>query len=76
MKYLSPPYPAPKKTGCLSAKASQFLAYGTISRIGIVAVFARSLFRGAALMSVAVIGMLAIGAIISTVWRGRSRPIG
>jgi hypothetical protein len=44
--------------------------------IGIFAVFALFLLLGAALIIVAVIGMLTIGAVISAVWRGRSRRIG
>jgi uncharacterized membrane-anchored protein len=43
---------------------------------GILAVFALFLILGTALISVAVIGMLTIGAIIAAVWRGRSRRIG
>src|SRR5437667_8832467 len=43
--------------------------------IGIFAVFALFFLLGAALISVAVIGMLTIGATISAVWRGRARRI-
>jgi hypothetical protein len=44
--------------------------------IGIVAVFALFLLLGAALISLAVIGVLTVGAIVSAVWRGRSSRIG
>jgi hypothetical protein len=44
--------------------------------VGVFAVFALFLLLGAALITLAVIGMLTIGAIISAVWRGRSRRIG
>jgi hypothetical protein len=44
--------------------------------IGILAVFALFLLLGAALISLAVIGVLTVGAIVSAVWRGRSRHIG
>src|SRR5438552_4471804 len=44
--------------------------------IGIFAVFALFLLLGAALISLAVIGVLTIGAILSAVWRGRSRRTG
>ena len=44
--------------------------------IGILAVFALFLLLGAALISLVVIGVLTVGAIVSAVWRGRSRRIG
>jgi hypothetical protein len=44
--------------------------------IGFLAVFALFLLLGAVLISLAVIGMLTMGAILSVVWRGRSRRIG
>ena len=44
--------------------------------IGILAVFALFLLLGAALISLAVIGVLTVGAIVSAVWRGRSSRIG
>ena len=43
--------------------------------IGFLAVFALLLLLGAVLISLAVIGVLTIGAILSVVWRGRSRRI-
>ena len=43
--------------------------------IGFLAVFALFLLLGAVLISLAVIGVLTIGAILSVVWRGRSRRI-
>ena len=44
--------------------------------VGFLAVFALFLLLGAVLISSAVIGVLTIGAILSAVWRGRSRRIG
>jgi hypothetical protein len=44
--------------------------------IGILAVLALFLLLGVALISLAVIGVLTVGAIVSAVWRGRSRRIG
>jgi hypothetical protein len=44
--------------------------------VGVIAVFALFLLFGAVLISLAVIGVLTIGAILSAVWRGRSRRIG
>jgi hypothetical protein len=44
--------------------------------IGILTVFALFLLLGAALISLAVIGGLIVGAIVSAVWRGRSSRIG
>jgi hypothetical protein len=44
--------------------------------IGILAVFALFLLLGAALISLAVVGVLTVGAIVSAVRRGRSRRIG
>jgi hypothetical protein len=44
--------------------------------IGVLAVFALFLLLGAALISLTVIGVLTIGAVLSAVWRGRSRRIG
>jgi Flp pilus assembly protein TadB len=41
-----------------------------------LAVFALFLLLGAVLISSGVIGVLTIGAILSAVWRGRSRRIG
>src|SRR5436190_15811998 len=39
--------------------------------IGILAMFALFLLVGAALISLAVIGLLTVGAIVSALWRGR-----
>jgi hypothetical protein len=44
--------------------------------IGILAVLALFLLLGVALISLAVIGVLTVGAIVSAVWRGRFRRIG
>src|SRR5437773_10509009 len=56
---------------CRRIEVDEIWAY-----VGILAVFALFLLLGTALISVAVIGMLTIGAIISAVWRGRSRRMG
>jgi hypothetical protein len=44
--------------------------------VGILAVLALFVLLGAALVSLAVVGVLTVGAIVSAVWRGRSRRIG
>jgi hypothetical protein len=44
--------------------------------IGILTIFALFLLLGAALISLAVIGVLTVGAIVSAAWRGRSSRIG
>ena len=44
--------------------------------VGILAVLALFVLLGAALVSLAVVGVLTAGAIVSAVWRGRSRRIG
>ena len=44
--------------------------------VGILAVLALFVLLGAALVSLAVVGVLTVGAIVSAVWHGRSRRIG
>jgi uncharacterized membrane-anchored protein len=44
--------------------------------VGILAVLTLFVLLGAALVSLAVVGVLTVGAIVSAVWRGRSRRIG
>jgi hypothetical protein len=44
--------------------------------VGILAVLALFVLLGAAVISLAVVGVLTVGAIVSAVWHGRSRRIG